>query len=596
MKPLMKPVDTPDQVFHDGDPSTGELGTICSAEWLNDTQASIRDIQAECIAILRANGFGPDETKRDQLWEAIQAAIKSKVPAATLTTAGISLLSSSVTSDSETIAATSKAVKIAMDNANARLAKERNLADLTNVPLARQSLQLGNSATRNTGTTAGTVAAGDDARILATKKAIDDTQTGLAVQGVMWISTADDLSNLPSGARRFASNKAPATVLPAAGYFFIEVLAKRDTANGSCILATSDKRDVWIGTRYTVPDEANFTWIQLNQNVENLGLKETLNPTKRVSIGNIGTGAFDGSTPCINIGDSDSGFIGSADGVLDIYCNNAKVGYIDNDGLHMLAGIATNGNVALRNDAREHIIIQNTDGSVRAYIYKDKDDTGIHINNGVDGGGDFVLGKDSVLYVPFAVRAGGSKKLAIQSDNNSALNATFNLWGDANRPTVIELDDDQGWHLYSQRNPDGSILFTVNGDIMANRKLNVGDATFSSDGNVNGSIWGGWLNDWLNNNLSRKNTASLATNGWFRDSSTGWIIQWGITPYAGTTTITVNLPTPFPVGAFMAMGVPGAALYWGEDGASGSAAILNNSQLRVTTDNSLPTAWIAIGH
>ncbi|ELG5097570.1 tail fiber protein [Salmonella enterica] len=165
MKPLMKPIDTPDQVFHDGNPSTGELGTICSAEWLNDTQASIRDIQAECIAILRANGFEPDETKRDQLWEAIQAAIKNHVPAASLVGAGIVQISSSVTSDSETIAATSKAVKIAMDNANARLAKERNLADLTNVPLARQSLQLGNSATRNVGATTGTVAAGDDSRI-----------------------------------------------------------------------------------------------------------------------------------------------------------------------------------------------------------------------------------------------------------------------------------------------------------------------------------------------------------------------------------------------------------------------------------------------
>lgn len=179
------------------------------------------------------------------------------------------------------------------------------------------------------------------------------------------------------------------------------------------------------------------------------------------------------------------------------------MGYIDNAGLHMLAGIATNHDLVLQSDERRHIIIQNADGSVRAYIYKDKDDTGIHINNGADGSGDFVLGKDSVLYVPFAVRAGGSKKLAIQSDNNSALNATFNLWGGANRPTVIELDDDQGWHLYSQRNPDGSILFTVNGDIMANRKLNVGAATFSSDGNVNGSLWGGWLNDWLNNNLIR---------------------------------------------------------------------------------------------
>lgn len=108
------------------------------------------------------------------------------------------------------------------------------------------------------------------------KKAIDDTQTGLAVQGVMWISTADDLSNLPAGARRFACNNDGVTVLPSAGYFFLEVLAKRDCANGSCILATSDTRDVWIGFRYTVPDEANFTWIQLNQNVENLGLTETV--------------------------------------------------------------------------------------------------------------------------------------------------------------------------------------------------------------------------------------------------------------------------------------------------------------------------------
>lgn len=237
--------------------------------------------------------------------------------------------------------------------------------------------------------------------------------------------------------------------------------------------------------------------------VQNLGLKETLNPTKRVSIGNIGTGAFDGSTPSINIGDSDSGFIGSADGVLDVYCNNAKVGYIDNAGLHMLAGIATNGNVVLQNDAREHIIIQNADGTPRMFIYKDKGGDGVHLNNGNDASTEYLFHKDGSFYAPFAVRAGGSKKLAVQANDNSTLSAMFNLWGNANRPTVIELDDDQGWHLYSQRNTDGSILFTVNGDIMANRKLNVGDATFSSDGNVNGSIWGGWLNDWLNNNFVR---------------------------------------------------------------------------------------------
>ncbi|EFO7989219.1 hypothetical protein HO289_002733 [Salmonella enterica] len=377
---------------------------------------------------------------------------------------------------------------------------------------AREHMGLGNSATLNTGTTQGTVAAGDDSRI-----------TG----------------------------------------------AMQKDQNGA-----------------DIPDKPKF--------IQNVGLKETLNPTKRVSIGNIGTGAFDGSTPCINIGDSDSGFIGSADGVLDIYCNNAKVGYIDGAGLHMLTGIATNGDVVLQSDARRHIIIQNADGSARAYIYKDKDDTGIHINNGVDGSGDFVLGKDSILYVPFAVRAGGSRRLAIQSDNNSALDATFNLWGRPERPTVIELDDGQGWHLYSQRNPDGSILFTVNGSIMANTMLHAGDAAVATDGNVYGSVWGGWLNDWLNNNLSRKNTASLETNGWFKDASTGLIVQWGITG-GNLNKAVVNLPIPFPNAGLWSLGWVAGTLDMGNDDWSNSASLLNNSQLTVTTDHWWSTAWIAIG-
>ncbi|HGA5461919.1 TPA: phage tail protein, partial [Salmonella enterica subsp. diarizonae serovar 50:k:z35] len=157
----------------------------------------------------------------------------------------------------------------------------------------------------------------------------------------------------------------------------------------------------------------------------------------------------------IVFGDNDTGFKWHSDGVLGIYANNALVGYIDNSGLHMSVDVLTNG----------------------------------------------------------AVRAGNAKKLSLTSNNNSALTATFNLWGDANRPTVIELDDDQGWHLYSQRNPDGSILFTVNGDIMANRKLNVGAATFSSDGNINGSLWGGWLNDWIDNTIINRFVQDVRLGG-----------------------------------------------------------------------------------
>ncbi|EDJ4840708.1 hypothetical protein GE768_00065 [Salmonella enterica] len=146
----------------------------------------------------------------------------------------------------------------------------------------------------------------------------------------------------------------------------------------------------------------------------------------------------------IVLGDNDTGFKQDGDGILGIYANNALVGYIDNSGLHMSVDVLSNG----------------------------------------------------------AIRAGNAKKLSLTSNNNSTMTATFNLWGDANRPTVIELDDDQGWHLYSQRNPDGSIVFTVNGDITANT-LRAGEAIYQNNGDIFGSAWGGWLSNWVNNNFVR---------------------------------------------------------------------------------------------
>lgn len=102
-------------------------------------------------------------------------------PDATTTAKGFTQLNSSVSDDSETQAATPKAVKIAMDSASARLAKDRNLADLPNPALARQNLQLGDSSTKSTGTTANTVAAGDDARITG---AMQKNQNGADIPDV----------------------------------------------------------------------------------------------------------------------------------------------------------------------------------------------------------------------------------------------------------------------------------------------------------------------------------------------------------------------------------------------------------------------------
>ncbi|ECM4408893.1 hypothetical protein RU30_26115 [Salmonella enterica subsp. enterica serovar Give] len=148
----------------------------------------------------------------------------------------------------------------------------------------------------------------------------------------------------------------------------------------------------------------------------------------------------------IVLGDNDTGIKWHSDGVLGLYANNTLVGYIDNSGLHMSVDVLTNG----------------------------------------------------------AVRAGDGKTLTLSSGDNSAMNARFMLWGNGtDRPTVIELSDDQGWHLHSQRNPDGSIIFKVNGDIIANT-LRAGGATYQNNGDIFGSVWGNsWLSLWINNNFVR---------------------------------------------------------------------------------------------
>ncbi|EIL0034945.1 tail fiber protein [Salmonella enterica] len=162
-------------------------------------------------------------------------------PDATLTDKGFVRLYSGVTSLDETMAATPKAVKIAMDNANERLAKARNLSDLQSVPQALQSLT-----------------------IATTKKAVEDTQIGLDRQPVMLISTADDLSNLPAGARRFARNNTGVTVLPTGNNCYIEVVAKRDSQNGGCVKVVDHDNpgNAWTGIRNNVPADAGFTWVQ----------------------------------------------------------------------------------------------------------------------------------------------------------------------------------------------------------------------------------------------------------------------------------------------------------------------------------------------
>ncbi|HGI5913126.1 TPA: tail fiber protein [Yersinia enterocolitica] len=118
MKNIMPPINTPDKSFHDGNPATGEQGTIVSAEWLNNAQGSIRNTQQELISVLTEAAIAIDENKTNQLLQAILNLITTRspdLPVASTLQKGIVQLSSSTNSTSEALAATPKAVKAALD-------------------------------------------------------------------------------------------------------------------------------------------------------------------------------------------------------------------------------------------------------------------------------------------------------------------------------------------------------------------------------------------------------------------------------------------------------------------------------------------------
>lgn len=75
MKDIITPINTPDGLFHDGDQSTGALGTIVTAQFQNDVQAGLQNAQAELIKIIKtANDAAVlDPAKTDQVLTALYA-------------------------------------------------------------------------------------------------------------------------------------------------------------------------------------------------------------------------------------------------------------------------------------------------------------------------------------------------------------------------------------------------------------------------------------------------------------------------------------------------------------------------------------------
>ncbi|HAH9192437.1 TPA: phage tail protein [Escherichia coli] len=121
---------------------------------------------------------------------------------------------------------------------------------------------------------------------------------------------------------------------------------------------------------------------------------------------------------------------------------------------------------------------QNGDGVLDAYA------NGVHVFRFKNGSAISLKG----------IQAGESKLFTLSSANTAARNASFNLWGNSSRPTVAELGDDSGWHFYSQRNTDNSVTFAVNGQIQPSNWGNI-DSRYVKDVRLGSQQYYG-VNNW----------------------------------------------------------------------------------------------------
>ncbi|HFO8839805.1 TPA: phage tail protein [Escherichia coli] len=369
---------------------------------------------------------------------------------ASTTRKGLVQLSSATNSTSETLAATSKAVKAVMDETNKKA--PLNSPALTGTPTTPTAQQgTNNTQIASTAFVMAAIAAlvdsspdalntlnelaaalGNDPNFattmtnaLAGKQPKDATLTALA--GLATAAdkfpyfTGNDVASLATLTKVGRDILAKSNVAAV-----IEYLGLQETVNkaGNAVQRSGDKMtgELKIGTvnalrifndAFGLIFRRSEDFLHFIPTAEGQGENGDIGPLRPFAI-NLRTGAISvshgakiegglaiGATDnalgenSIVLGDNDTGFRQDGDGIISFYSNGSRIGHIDELGLHIYKDIESNGsNFRLKGNYRHHITFANEDGSIRMFLWKDKDGDGVHINNGSSGGGDFVFKTD----------------------------------------------------------------------------------------------------------------------------------------------------------------------------------------------------------
>ncbi|EAO4983396.1 phage tail protein [Salmonella enterica] len=323
---------------------------MATQDYVDDRLAEHEKSRRHPDATLKEKGFTQLSNATDSESETLAATPKAVKAAydladgkytaqdATTTRKGLVQLSNATDSVSETLAATPKAVKTAMDNANERLAKDRNGADIPNVALFLQNVGLGETINLAKNAVPAT------RRVNNKPLSGDITLSAVDVNAFALGMTGDTLENdksvgwnWKSGVYNVSTGGASSLIL----HFNMNI--------GSCpaVQFCVNYKNGGISYRSARDDfgfELDWTEFYTTTRKPSAGDVGALPVSGGVINGNLGIGTpniLGGSS--IVLGDNDTGLKQNGDGLLDIYANGVQVFRFQNDTLESKKSINITG-------------------------------------------------------------------------------------------------------------------------------------------------------------------------------------------------------------------------------------------------------------